>query len=250
MKVDILTYLFEIINFFVLLWILKKVLYSPVISILRKRKEYINDSIRKAEEAESRYKKLQKQYEELLKEIKETRKSKLAQITQEVEKEKEKLYNQMKRELDAERQKFLESLEIHKREVLSEIKEETIKTSLELVSKILYNFSDENLHKKLLELAIEGIKNINPEERDNLTEELKEHPNIDIETAYILSKKDIEKIQNTIKEILGISVKVNQKENKELVAGVKVHLSSKLIDMSIEGQLSAFETLLRKRIEI
>lgn len=250
MKFDILTYLFEIINFFVLLWILKKLLYKPIISVLKQRKEYIDENIRKAEEAESRYKRLQKQYEELLKEIEETKKTKFAEITQEVEKEKERLYEQMKKELDAERQKFLESLEAYKKEVLMEIKEETVKTSLELVSKILYNFADKHLHKKFVDLAIDGIKNINPEERDNLAEELKEHPVVYIETAYSLDDKDVSKIKNAIKETLGIDVEINQDEKKDLIAGVKLHIASKLIDVSLEGQLSAFETLLRERIEI
>ncbi len=250
MKVDILTYLFEIINFFVLLWILKKLLYNPIISILKKRKDYIDENIRKAEEAESKYQRLQKQYEELLKEIEETRKSKLAQITQEIEKEKENLYRQIRRELDAERQKFLESLETEKKEVLTEIKEETIKTTLKLVSKMLYNFADNHLHKKLLDLAVEGIKNIDIEERDNIAQELKEHPVINVETAYLLDNEDILKIKNAIKETLGVEIQVNQTEKKELIAGVKLHIASKLIDVSLEGHLSSFETLLRKRIEI
>ena len=250
MKVDILTYLFEIINFFVLLWILKKLLYNPIISVLKKRKNYIDENIRKAEEAESRYKRLQKEYEELLKEIEETKKSRLAEITQEIEKEREKMYENMRKELDAERQKFLESLEAHKREVLTEIREETVKTSIELVSKILHSFADKHLHKKLLDLAIEGIKNINPEERDNLAEELKEHPIVYVETAYSLDEKDISKIKNAIQETLGVEVQINQTEKKDLIAGVKLHIASKLIDVSLEGQLSAFETLLRKRIEL
>jgi len=250
MKIDILTYLFEIINFFVLLWILKKLLYNPIISVLKKRKDYIDEGIRKAEEAESRYQRLQKEYEELLKEIEETKKSKLAEITQEIEKEREKMYENMRKELDAEREKFLESLETHKKEVLTEIKEETIKTSLELVSKILYSFTDKHLHKKLLDLAVEGIKNINPEERDNLAQELKEHSVVYVETAYPLEDEDISNIKNAIKETLGVEVEINQTEKKDLVTGVKLHIASKLIDVSLEGQLLAFETLLRKRIEV
>jgi len=250
MKVDILTYLFEIINFFVLLWILKKLLYNPIISVLKKRKNYIDENIRKAEEAESRYERLQKQYEELLKEIEETRKSKLAQITQDVEKEKENLYQQMRKELDAERQKFLESLEAEKKEVLTEIKEETIKTTLKLISKMLYNFADKHLHKKLLNLAVEAINNIDVEEKDNIAQEIKQHPVINVETAYILDDEDILRIKNAIKETLGVEIQLNQTEKNELIAGVKLHIASKLIDVSLEGQLSAFETLLRKRIEI
>jgi len=126
MKFDILTYLFEIINFFILLWILKKLLYNPVISVLQKRKDYITEKLREAEEAQSKVNRLKEEYHQLLKQIEEVRKTKMAEITKEVQQEKEKLYQQMKKELDAQRQKFLDTLEMEKKEAINEIKEETI----------------------------------------------------------------------------------------------------------------------------
>lgn len=250
MKLDILTYLFEIINFFILLWILKKLLYNPVISVLKKRKEYVDKRIKEAEEAEERAKKLKEEYERLLNQIEETRKSKIAEVTKEVEQEKEKLYQQMRKELDAERQKFLESLETYKKEVLSEIKEEAVKTSLEFTSKLLSYFADKNLHKKLIDIAIEGIRNINPEEIDNIASELKEHNVITIETTFPLDEEDISKIKKVVKDVFGVDVSIKTEENKNLIAGIKIHLSSKMIDSSIEGNLSVFETILRSKIEI
>jgi len=250
MKVDILTYLFEIINFFVLLWILKKLLYKPIISVLKERKEYIAKRIREAEEAETKAKRMKEEYEKMLKQIEEIRKTKLAEITKEVQQEKEKLYENMKKELDAQRQKFLDSLEMEKREALNEIKEETIHLSLAFVSKLLSNFADEEIHKKLFSIALEGIKNINKEEIDNIKEELKNRNTVVVETAFPLSKEDIDRLKQTIKDIFNVDINIKTEERKDLMAGVKIHLSSKMIDTSLEGQLSVFETLLREKIEI
>lgn len=249
MKFDILTYLFEVINFFILLWILKKLLYNPVISVLQKRKDYITEKLREAEEAQSKVNRLKEEYHQLLKQIEEVRKTKMAEITKEVQQEKEKLYQQMKKELDAQRQKFLDTLEMEKKEAINEIKEETIHYSLSFLSKLLSHFADRNIHKKLVDIALEGIKNINKEEVDNIKEQLKERNVVIVETAFPITQKEINRIKETINDMFGVDVSVKTEEKKDLIAGVKIHLASKVIDTSLEGQLSVFESLLREKIE-
>lgn len=249
MKFDLLTYLFEIINFFILLWILKKLLYKPVISVLKKRKEYIDTKIREAEEAQAKVEKLKQEYEKLLQDIENIKKAKLAEITKQVEEEKEKLYKQMKAEIDAEREKFLESLQIEKREVINEIKEFIINYSLQFVSKILVKVSDENLHKNLFKLAIEAIENLPDEDKKSISEELKHQKFILIETAYPLTEEEKNKLKDLIKKEFGIEVSIKEEEKKDLIAGVSIHIGSKLIDLSLEGQLSVFQNIMRKKIE-
>lgn len=250
MKFDILTYIFEIINFFVLLWILKKLLYNPVISVLQKRKDYISQRLREAEEAQSKVNRLKEEYQQLLKQIEEVRKTKMAEITKEVQQEKERLYQQMKKELDAQRQKFLDTLEMEKKEVLNEIKEETIHYSLVFLSKLLSTFADKNIHNKLIDIAVEGIKSINKQELDNIKEQLKDRNVVIVETAFPISEKEIKKIKDTIRDLFDVDVSIKTEEKKSLIAGVKIHLASKMIDASLEGQLSVFENLLREKIEV
>lgn len=249
MKFDLLTYLFEIINFFILLWILKKLLYKPVISVLKKRKEYIDTKIREAEEAQAKVEKLKQEYERLLQDIENIKKAKMAEITKQVEEEKEKLYKQMKAELDAEREKFLESLQIEKKEVINEIKEFIINYSLQFVSKILVKVSDENLHKNLFKLALEAIENLPDEDKKSISEELKHQKFILIETAYPLTEEEKNKLKDLIKKEFGIDVSIKEEEKKDLIAGVSIHIGSKLIDLSLEGQLSVFQNIMREKIE-
>ena len=49
MKFDIWTFLFQVINFLVLLFILKRVLYKPIREIIEKRRSLIRQRIDEAE---------------------------------------------------------------------------------------------------------------------------------------------------------------------------------------------------------
>ncbi|WP_456399656.1 F0F1 ATP synthase subunit delta [Persephonella sp.] len=249
MKFDFLTYLFEIINFFILLWILKKILYNPVISTLKKRKEYIKNRIEEAERAEEQVEKLKNEYQNLIKEMENIKKNKLAEINKEVQEEKNRLFHEMKKELEAERKRYIESLELEKREILKEIKEDIINNSLLFVSKILKDLSDRYLHKKLINLALSSLEKLKEAEIKQIKEDLKKRNTVLLETPYPLSDEEKLLIQEKIKELFNIDVNFQIKENKDLTAGIRIHLGSKMIDSSISGQLQIYENILREKIE-
>ncbi|WP_457600167.1 F0F1 ATP synthase subunit delta [Hydrogenivirga sp.] len=247
MEFNPLTYIFEIVNFFVLLWILKRLLYNPVISVLQRRKELIEERLKRAEEAEKEVEKLRREREELLSRIEEVKRSKLAEITREVEEEKRRLYERMKEELDAERRKFLESLEMEKEEVLREVREETLRTALAFTSKLLSSFADEELHRKLLSLALESVDKLRDDE--TLRKELATNRVVLVETAYPLSREDIDRVREKLKDAFGVEADLRVEVKKDLLAGVRIHLAPKIVDASLEGQLRVFEDLMRERIE-
>ncbi len=250
MEVNLLTYTFEIVNFFLVLFILQKILYKPVISTLKRRKEYVEKNIKEAEEAKQRYENLKKEYESIFEKLEEIKNEKMAEIVKDVEQEKEKLYRKMKRELEEERRRFFETLNVYKREVLKEIKDTSVKTSVELVSKMLNRFADKNLHKKLIDFLLEEIKSLKQDEKKRIIESIKNSPYIRIETAYKLDEKELEKIKKSMEEIFGInSIRVKQEIRRNLKAGIKIHLESNLIDMSLSGQLSALEEHLRRKLD-
>ncbi len=247
MEFNPLTYVFEILNFFVLLWILKRLLYNPVISVLKRRKELIEEKLREAEEVRKEVENLRKEREDLLSRIEEIKRDKLTEVTKEVQEERERLYERMREELDAERKKFLESLEREREEVLREIKEETLRSALAFTSKFLTGFADEHLHSKLYELALESIKGLRGDEV--LKGEISSSGTVVIETAFPIAKREIEDLREVVKDAFGVDVNVREEVRKDLIAGVRVHLASKIVDASLEGQLKVLEDLTREKVE-
>ncbi|MDY6407677.1 MAG: hypothetical protein SPL08_03120, partial [Pseudomonadota bacterium] len=79
------TFFAQIINLFLLVWLLKRYLYHPILSAIEKRQAYIEDKVRKADEA---VKSAQKQEE------------KLNRAVQQWEKDKQKRLDALDVELD------------------------------------------------------------------------------------------------------------------------------------------------------
>ena len=62
MQIDWTTFALEIINFLVLVWILKRFLYRPVLDTLARRRAGVEHTLAEARETEARAKTLQDQY--------------------------------------------------------------------------------------------------------------------------------------------------------------------------------------------
>ena len=111
MQIDWITFVAQIFNLFILVWILKRFLYQPILDVIEKRKNEINEKIDSAtslqRQAESEFqslksekedfeKSLQKQRNDLTKELTQQRKESLEVIKQEANQLKLQLHDQIK----------------------------------------------------------------------------------------------------------------------------------------------------------
>ena len=113
MELNWSTFILEIINFVILVWLLKHFFYKPVMNIIEKRKQNIEDTLAKAETVRTDAESLKSQYEnrledwekekaaarlELHKDIEKERKQALEDLAQSIQQEKEKAEVLMQRQ--------------------------------------------------------------------------------------------------------------------------------------------------------
>jgi|SRR3989344_3285512 len=101
--IDPLLIAVQIINFILLLIILKKVLYKPILSAMKNRQEELKSIGTKEAEVEKRIEELEKKEKEIL---------------ARTQKEKRQLLLETKRELEAERKRIIEKANVEAKEIL------------------------------------------------------------------------------------------------------------------------------------
>ena len=81
----------QIVNFVLLLVILRMLLYKPIVNMLDRRREKITTDLQEADKARSQAEAAKQEYEKQLDEAREERRSIVAQATEQAEKMKEEL---------------------------------------------------------------------------------------------------------------------------------------------------------------
>jgi F-type H+-transporting ATPase subunit b len=244
MKFDIWTFLFQIINFVVLLFILKRLLYKPVREIMEKRRGIVAKNIEEAEKIKKEALELQENYQKEMDKLKELRTQMIEKLQEEVEEERKKLISKAKEDASKVIEKERALFNTEKERLDAELKDKSIDVVSVFASNLLKDISDEDLHKAIfgrlfneLERIVSGTPKIKGEE-EPLT--------IDIVTAYPLDVADVKKLQEKVGSLILRNVSANTIIDKTLIAGVKIKLYDMVYDFSLSGQINNFRSKLKE----
>ena len=244
MKFDLWTFAFQIINFGVLLLILKRVLYRPVRDIMEKRRalavktqEDAENALREAEELlannQAEMQKLQTQRSRMMEEMK-------TEIAQQRQKLLTETDLDVQRHIDKERALFA----TEKAHQTAEIQEQATATVTLFASQILKGIVDADLHRALYRRLAEQMEAIGTELRDQAGAD--DVLTVDVASAYPLSEEEEHSLRAELEKTTGRRVVINAITDQELLAGVKLMAGDRCYDASLRGQLNAFTTKVRK----
>ncbi len=246
MKFDIWTFLFQIINFLVLLFILKRVLYKPIKEIIEKRRSLIQQRIEEAEKTKKEALELKENYQHEMDKLHELKSRMIEKMQEEVEQERKKLIGRAEEEAARVLEKERAVFDTEKARLEAELKDKAIETVTLLAVNLLKDVSDEDLHKAIYEKLfreLQGIASHIPEIKE------KDRPlTVDLITAYPLSEAETRKFKEAIEALLSQSVILNTIIDKSLIAGVKMKFYDMVYDLSLSGQIKKLALRLKETV--
>ncbi len=148
-----------IVIFGVLLFILGKFAWKPIINSLHEREQSIEDALRSAEKAQEEMKQLKADNEKMIQEAQQERN----QILKEARARKDKLMNEARQEAEQQRRKILEMAKKEVRQekdaAVDDLKKQLAGFSIDIAEKILREkLSGDKEQEKLVEKYLEDIK--------------------------------------------------------------------------------------------
>lgn len=152
-------FLAQIINFLILLFLLKKFLFRPLLNLLQKRTQIIENSLKKAQEIEKNLQEAQTQKENIILEARQLAQEIIKEAREEGERQKAAIVEEArtlaKRQIE-EAQKVLEQ---ERNMMVSEVRQE-INTLIKLtLEKVLKDLTSNQIDQLILESALKKISN-------------------------------------------------------------------------------------------
>jgi F-type H+-transporting ATPase subunit b len=235
MKFNIWTFLFQLINFLVLLFILKRLLYRPVHDIMEKRRGIIDKNMQDAEKIREEAVGLKKEYEEKIAGLAEERAREHEKMQKEMADERSRLLAKAGEEARVliEKEKVLFDWE--KKRVEESLKEKIVDLACGYSLNLLQQISDEGLHKATYRKFLGELQKMGPEIR--AMAEAGNPLRVDIATAYELSDDDLAAFGKAVEDLAGSEANVGVTVDGALMAGVKVRISDMVYDSSLSGQI-------------
>lgn len=148
---------FQLINTFLVFWILKKLLFKPVMGIIEARENDIKANLAEGEKAKLEGISLKKEYEEKVSTAKAEGQEIIKQATLRAEQKETEIISTAKQEAQSLKEKASKDIEQERQKVMNEIKSDISNIALLAASKVIEKDIDKSKHKELINNFIKEV---------------------------------------------------------------------------------------------
>lgn len=237
------TFILEIVNFLVLVWILKRLLYEPVRKAIEERRKAVEGLTAKAEEEKNNAQALEAKYENRLKDWEKEKESLRAGFEAEAEEIRKREEARLEADLEARREKSAAQDAARRKKEAESAEEDALRLAGKFASRILSRLSDRELEEKIVRIFVEEFPRTDPEKIRLLHDELsREGAACEIFTAFPLGGGMKDAVSRCLQKTIGVAVKLQYLENPALIAGLHCRLGPLAFDANLRDELQFFSS--------
>lgn len=241
MLIDWFTVMAQIINFLILVWLLKRYLYTPILKALDEREKKVASQLKDAQNAKAEAKNEKAEFQRKNDEFEKERKKLFAKVSEDAADEQKRLFNGARKELESFRLKQLESLKNEYRELNQEIALRTQQEIFAIARKTLSDLANMKLEESIAEMFIKQLRNFEGEEKELLASAIKSSRQVQVQSVFELLPAQRDAIERTVKEKLAIETKFKFEIVPELVSGIELIANGYKVSWNIADYISLLE---------
>lgn len=183
--------LIEIINFLVLVVLLQRFLYKPIMRAMEQREHSIASRLQSAEVREAEAQTAHEQYKQLQADWAKKTKARQHQMQQQVEAERSDRLEQVRAELETQRAQWYEALHQEQKACLVNLRDRARSQLIQSIRAALSALANTTLEKQMVETFLHQLPGISASERDSLLTAVNRQqsaPNWTIRTTFPLKE--------------------------------------------------------------
>lgn len=247
MELNWSTFVLEIINFIILVWILKHFFYKPVLNIIARRKADIEETLLQAKHLHSEADSLRNQYENRLSEWEQEKQQAWDKLKREVETERTKLLKALHDSLQQEREKRQVSEQQRLQTAIDKAEETALTHGAEFASKLLQSVTGPELEGRLVELVINDLKSLSPDNIRQLRASWGEKKyTATVSSVYPLPDTQRQQMETVLNDISQSSLSFDYRQDSELLAGVFISIGAWTLGANLRDELKSFAEFTRE----
>jgi F-type H+-transporting ATPase subunit b len=247
MLIDSFTIIAQIINFLILIYLLKRFLFNRIIKIMDEREKQITDRMQDAKTAKEAAQKELDEQQRIREELQEKWNEMLAQAKKDAQKKREELVKDARSKIDEEQKNWREAILKQRTAFLRDLRHLSCEQVCQMSRKVLADLADEKLENQLIENFLIQLGKLSKEEKNDFIRFIdKDERKVWVDSSFKLTGKKESEIRKILEEIIGDKVEINFKVSPKLICGIETRTEGKKISWNIENYLDGLEEQLKK----
>lgn len=244
MELNWSTFVLEIVNFLVLIWILKRFLYKPVLDVIARRRAGIEKNLADAKDLQANAEKLKEQYEGRLTEWERERQQAREAMLKELEAERTRKKEDLQTTLDQQRKKAEVAEARRQDDARHKIEEAALEQAAHFATRLLEQASGPDTETRLVELVITELGRLSDKKTEALRNNFGKAPgDIVVTSAFPLADDQRQKLADALAGMISPDLPLRFEQNAELLAGVRITVGAWSLGANIRDELKGFVEL-------
>ena len=239
MQIDWFTFIAQAVNFLILIALLHRFLYKPVIKAMDERDERIAEELeearRKTVEAEQKEKMLQQKLES----FEAQKEQRMTEVREEVSQHKSEMMEEVRGEVENIRERWVEAIETEKKAFTEKLGKETAQQVLKLLNTILQDLSERSLQNQTIQIFLQKISDISDSDLEQFRQNVGsgKEKKIRVISSFELADEQRNEIMEWVREQTNEDVGCEFSVDKELGFGIELRASGWRIGWNLKRYL-------------
>jgi F-type H+-transporting ATPase subunit b len=238
---NVWTFLFQVVNFLVLVYILRRLLYQPLREAIDRRREANARAQAEAEAARREAAALKESLDRQVAELDRTRTALFREARDRAEAERQAASAKAEAAIRRRHEESEQQLARERDEALRSLHGELVRSAVEMAGRLLSEAADSTLQRPLAARLVEELRRVPDDERRRLREEWDDGEAAVLETADEFNGDVLRDLGGAIEALAGRPLEVSMQVRRDLLGGVRLRIGGHVWDASMAGRLEELE---------
>jgi F-type H+-transporting ATPase subunit b len=242
MLIDWFTIGAQALNFLILVWLMKRYLYKPILHAIDEREKRIAMELADADAKKAEAKQERDEFQQKNEKFDQQRAMLLSQATDEAKAERQRLLDEAREEADTLSAKRQETLRFDANNLNQAISRQAKQEVFSIVRKTLTDLASVTLEERMGEVFTRRLREMDDHSKEILGEALKKSssPAL-VRSMFDLPVEQRAAIQNVLSETFSTEIQVQFETSPDLVSGIELTTNGQKLAWSIADYLTSLE---------
>jgi len=242
MLIDWFTVGAQALNFLILVWLMKRFLYKPILHAIDEREKRIATELANADKKKAEAQKESNEFKHKNEEFDQHRAALLSKATEEAQAERQRLLDEARQAADALRAKRQDALKREQQSLNHEITRRTREEVFAITRKALTDLAGTTLEERMSEVFSRRLRELSNEAKEGLAKALKTTSDpVLVRSAFELPSEQQGAIQRALQETFTAEIQVRFETAPEVISGIELTASGRKVAWSIADYLASLE---------
>jgi F-type H+-transporting ATPase subunit b len=242
MLIDWFTVGAQVLNFLILVWLMKRFLYKPILHAIDAREKRIAAELADADAKKGEAQEERDEFQQKNQAFDQQRAALLSQAKDEAIAERHRLLDEARKAAAALSSKRQEALRNEEHNLRQAISHRTQQEVFAIARKALTDLAGTSLEERMVDVFVRRLRALNGEEKALLTSALKASPSsMLVRTTFDLPAAQRASTEGAIKEVLGAEAHVEFETAPNLISGIELSTNGHKVAWSFADYLASLE---------